>query len=282
MLSEENQARIRSEEIYREEVRKEIEAEREKSLIPSILNQPFVLWFLSSVLIGFLSFAYTQWREHEDSRVALEGVSRELASEIRFRVRQMDSSIEDALEIFDLCAQDISANNGKINGGRIRDALESAKLITVTTRLGGIIQFTLSDEDSVNIGSSGYAQRSLLFKRGYKDVEFKNDNIADLAIQHASTIGSKATEQQRNNISDLLEQFEIATAFQFENTIQDWRKRHQAQEPYETKYGGAYRVYEVDVDDYGDRITEIGEWVNKASVAWQRIKSHDLIAPASE
>jgi hypothetical protein len=66
-LSEEARQRIRAEEIYREEVRREIGgAPRVQSSVSKVLgalNKPLALWFLSSVVLGLIGWAYAQWEE---------------------------------------------------------------------------------------------------------------------------------------------------------------------------------------------------------------------------
>ncbi len=106
MLTEEDKNRIRLEEIYRQELRqqlKPISSRRERTL--AFLNSAFFLWFLSTVLIGTVSFLYTRWdgrrealrREYEQKRqfdVERNTTTSKLDTEIASRLRFVNGLIE--------------------------------------------------------------------------------------------------------------------------------------------------------------------------------------------
>lgn len=287
MITEDDKVRLRSEEIFRDEVRKELEAARKNSrpVIPPVLNQPFVLWFLSSVLLGLLTFSYKQWRESQDVRATNEAYAQDLALEIRFRVRQMDLLIAQAVDDFYQCTSDLNSNNGKLSGGRIRDALNSAKEIMVAARLGGITQFPPPADggrDTVWIGSRGYGYQTLPFKRGFKKETFNSDDIADLAISHSIATGSTPSSEERSRLAEDLKTLATETEFTFSDIIEDWQKREHAIGPYKEKYIDAYKVYELDVDDYRDELQKIAAWVGRARESWDRTKANAMVASALE
>ncbi len=60
MLSEEEKRKIRLEEEYRLEVRSMLETKGGGKTVFSTLNQPIVVWFLSSVILGGITFAYAR------------------------------------------------------------------------------------------------------------------------------------------------------------------------------------------------------------------------------
>lgn len=63
----------------------------------SILNSPFSLWMLSSVLLGGITFAYTKWGEIRDSkRIDAEHAAR-LAHENLVTTRKLDAEIASRL-----------------------------------------------------------------------------------------------------------------------------------------------------------------------------------------
>jgi hypothetical protein len=61
--------------------------------------------------------------------------------------------------------------------------------------------------------------------------------------------------------------------------LNDWFRRHQAQGEYQAKYGGAYRVYEIHVDDYRDELLAVSRWLSSVQDAWNRVKGPQAIAP---
>lgn len=76
MLTEEEKDKIRSEEILRHEIRAQLikDTDKEKGLkIWGVVNSPFFLWFLSSILIGCISFLYARGeKQKEDARRIFE------------------------------------------------------------------------------------------------------------------------------------------------------------------------------------------------------------------
>lgn len=92
MLLEENKTRIRAEEIFRQEVRREIESRKTEhsrgKQFWSLLNSSFALWFLSSVVLASLTAAITMHqRSHADQMQKAE-VQRRLNTEIGSRVAE--------------------------------------------------------------------------------------------------------------------------------------------------------------------------------------------------
>lgn len=85
MLSEEEKQRIRAEEIYREEVRRELEGD-ERSRSWSILNSPFVLWCLGSVVISGLTFGHARIQVN---RARAQQKSR-VEQEIQYRLSEVE------------------------------------------------------------------------------------------------------------------------------------------------------------------------------------------------
>jgi hypothetical protein len=90
MLSSEEKSRIRAEEVFRQEIRRELEA---RSVPPScgrkvwtLLNSSFALWFLSSVVIaGLTGIVTTNERTHSVQAQKADHQTR-LTTEIGFRV----------------------------------------------------------------------------------------------------------------------------------------------------------------------------------------------------
>ena len=69
MLSEQEKDRIYLEELYRREVKNKVDNKTNKSGRDSVLaflNSALFLWFLSSVVIGSVSFGFTRWEKKRD------------------------------------------------------------------------------------------------------------------------------------------------------------------------------------------------------------------------
>jgi hypothetical protein len=91
-LPESNRARIRAEEIYREEVRAEVTrtktSKTRRQRLWSLLNTSFGIWLLSSVVLGGLGFLYTSTQSLlTESRIKASSI-RKLDTEIASRLRQ--------------------------------------------------------------------------------------------------------------------------------------------------------------------------------------------------
>jgi hypothetical protein len=90
MLLEEEKNRIRAEEIFRYEVRREIEARRPKDSrrkrLWSLVNSTFGVWLLSSVVLGGLTFAYTIYQQQSAEKMRMAQAERRLKQEISGRV----------------------------------------------------------------------------------------------------------------------------------------------------------------------------------------------------
>ena len=100
MLSEMDKSRIRAEEIYRQEVRSEInnQSKTKSNKIWVFLNSGFSLWFLSSILIAggtaIYSGAQNRIDKKEKNRIGLF----EMQEEIRSRVDYFESLVLDRLD----------------------------------------------------------------------------------------------------------------------------------------------------------------------------------------
>ena len=86
MLTDEDKNKILAEERFRQEVRTKLQ---ETTAQPSPLanlfrffNSNVGIWILSSVLVGFLSFAYTSWEQSKTNRVLVEKIDNEITARI--------------------------------------------------------------------------------------------------------------------------------------------------------------------------------------------------------
>lgn len=74
MLTEDEKEQIRQQELYRYEVRQQLDSKPTyRSRLWKSLNSAFVLWMLSTVVVGLISFAYTRWeKQRELHRIVAE------------------------------------------------------------------------------------------------------------------------------------------------------------------------------------------------------------------
>ena len=89
VLTEDERARIRQEEIFRREVRQQLDAERPSLPLPSklwkALNSAFVLWLLSSVILALAGWAYSRYQAHNSEQNQRKETRRKLISELTYR-----------------------------------------------------------------------------------------------------------------------------------------------------------------------------------------------------
>jgi hypothetical protein len=91
-LSPQDKARIRAEEIFREEVRREIEANNPKQSPQdnawSILNSSFALWFLSSVVVAGITAAFAKYQKNHSARMQKNEIQRRIQTEVSSRIAE--------------------------------------------------------------------------------------------------------------------------------------------------------------------------------------------------
>ncbi len=98
MLTDDQKLRIRAEELYRLELRRELESPTKKSASESrlwaLLNTSFVLWFLSSVVVAGLTAGFASYRSSYEEE-ALRGRSQKrIEVELGHRVNHAATTLE--------------------------------------------------------------------------------------------------------------------------------------------------------------------------------------------
>ena len=90
MLSGEQMDKIQEEENFRHEARKKLEAKRSAASIRGklwkLLNSSFALWFLSSVVLASLTWAFTEYQRYVTEENAKAELKQRISTEITFRI----------------------------------------------------------------------------------------------------------------------------------------------------------------------------------------------------
>jgi hypothetical protein len=100
MLTEDQKRRIREEETFRQEVRRQLDAEkpspstREKTW--GLINRPFTLWLLSTVVVGLLGWAYSNIQEHNKEQAHKKEIKRKVVNELSNRAIGSQFALLDA------------------------------------------------------------------------------------------------------------------------------------------------------------------------------------------
>ena len=114
-LTEEEKEKIRHEEIFRAEVRASIENDSPsltKKKIWKFLNSPFALWLLSSIVVGLLTWGYSQWQASEIELAKRRETINRLDIEIVSRLRAAQAIIRTAQTKEQLYLAVIATNGG--------------------------------------------------------------------------------------------------------------------------------------------------------------------------
>lgn len=95
MLTTKREADIRLEEAYRLCVRRELEIAKPDRPFWSLINSPFVLWLLSSVLLASISFAYAKYDEKEKKNGEARAILRKIDAEMAIRLDHLLEVVSD-------------------------------------------------------------------------------------------------------------------------------------------------------------------------------------------
>jgi hypothetical protein len=276
MISEEQKKQVQAEEIYRAEIRNNIESAKKKS-IWLFVNSAFGIWVLSTLVVGLLSFGYTQWKENQADGEKRNQALQIIIAEGQFRMAQLDRSMADAFLSMGLVLNEIKNNDGKVSGKLINEFLKKASILSVTIQLGGVTNVPpLGEERSVLIGSSGYSPRHLPFAQGYKYPDHKFLSLLDLAkraykLDKNDLMSNDDVNELKDVLDDLFYKEDVSfieeDVFPLEEVFKDWRRRAQAQGVYKGKYGKAYNVDNIEVDDFKSELMKVSSWM-------ARIKDH--------
>nr|WKN38232.1 hypothetical protein K4G66_05900 [Tunicatimonas sp. TK19036] len=95
MLTDDEKARIKAEEVYREEIKKSL-ADKKQDSNPFwvFLNSGLGLWFLSTIVIGLFTYLFNEYKEDKRTNAEQESKIKQLDLEIESRISQFWVHIE--------------------------------------------------------------------------------------------------------------------------------------------------------------------------------------------
>jgi hypothetical protein len=99
MLNDDDKARIRLEEIYREEVRRQLhvpEVQTRGERLIAFLNGALGMWLLSSILVGVVTWSYTVWTDSRTAARENEATIEKLDVEIVARITRFRDLLSSA------------------------------------------------------------------------------------------------------------------------------------------------------------------------------------------
>lgn len=89
MLTEEEKEKIKVEELFRDEVRKSLADKKSKrNSFWAFLNSGLGLWFLSTIVIGFFTYLFNEYKENKKIAIEQETKIKQLDLEIESRISQ--------------------------------------------------------------------------------------------------------------------------------------------------------------------------------------------------
>ena len=97
MLRYTDKKRIRSEELYRSEIQKELQKNGAGKRFWETLNSAFILWLLSTLLVGGITFLYSQWEKGREENRRNRDNEQSLRNERKSAIRKLDLEIASRL-----------------------------------------------------------------------------------------------------------------------------------------------------------------------------------------
>lgn len=277
MLTEDDKSRIRSEEIFRSEIRDEINNGASRFDLMKIVNSPILIWFLSTVVVGVFSLLYSNWADTKALKIANQNESLDVLEEGSFRTNQVQSIIDKVLTRGNLIIGELDNRNGTIHGSTIADYPDDAILVAVALELGGIT--TLAPENDTR-DVMGRNKRHLPLGRAFKRPRFQYDNLLDLAKRlYLLQSGEHPPVSLLKDSLVRLEDLRKTASFDLRAINDDWYQRRRGLGKYEGVYRGDGAIYDVDVADFDHELRDLHAWIKDVSVAWSQLLATDLFLP---
>lgn len=183
MLTDDEKLRIRAEELFRLEVRRDMaDPAREKKGVMAFLNSPFGIYLLSTVVVGIISFLYTQHRQISEKEKLREDNASSLQAEIGFRLRQMDIALARAVAaVNELRSDDATAGDA---GERILRAAVVVNAVPAVVRVGGLLEIPANPSPvMVRFRDMTIAPDLLPFRQGFQAMAHRYESVVDLSFR---------------------------------------------------------------------------------------------------
>ena len=156
-----------------------------------VLNSPFVIWLLSSVVVGLFTFLYNENSRQRSEKQARDAQATEIFFEAHFRIRQM---------------QRVLANFERDDAST--DALQQ---MVAGGKLAGIVSFPRDSDFEITIGSGGYGNRHLPAGRGFQNDSFSGYSLLDLWYRYFElTCERRPSEEEIERLSRLLDELDAS------------------------------------------------------------------------
>ena len=184
-LTEQEEARIRADEMYREEVRKQLATPKTRTdWWLALLNSPFGIFLLSSCLISGVTTIYTRHKESNEKEAARLQAIASLTDEISFRQSQLDAALR-VVETPSLLGLNPNSS-GESREGEHADQVFyiEACLSTVLAAKKGLIDAPPADSESdlafrsLNIGAKLFP-----YRQGSRPSDYRILALEPLAIR---------------------------------------------------------------------------------------------------
>jgi len=221
------------------------------------LNTPLGIWFLSTIVVGSLSFAYKNWREKLEDKKEYKEQLNKIDDEIDFRIRHVDRILLNAkvdLEKYD--------ENEITSKDELREILEDITKITAIFDLGGIINIAQDkNAASYKVKSNPMEVRFLPFKSTYKNPALATYSLEDLLNKYSEIKFPKRKDKVALDFT-LIENIVF-------NPKDDLIKENRV------KYDLSNATLNQKINKtskLNNEITEIKEWCDSIHDAWEQIK----------
>jgi hypothetical protein len=104
MLTDEEKNRIKYEEIFRQEIRLQLEGNNKPSStwkkVWAIINTSFGIWLLSTIVVGLFTWSYARWEQDRTKQSQRNEVIRKLDIEISSRISSIKSSLNNVSTLY--------------------------------------------------------------------------------------------------------------------------------------------------------------------------------------
>jgi hypothetical protein len=143
MLADEDKTRIREEEIFRDEVRKDLSRHEKDTLVErtwKVLNSSICIWLLSTVVVGLIVQSYGSFQNKQEARRIEERLRLEIESRVRNFNRRIDSaSSPDARDSLAAALAELENATGTKNAFRVFDEYKDRSLESLLLELERLV-----------------------------------------------------------------------------------------------------------------------------------------------